>query len=215
MYYRVLTVPLIDIRCLSCDRVQEVYRHNSEWPKTPPCPHCGETTEQVHLSRQDRATTVDPVVVYQAADGTFRFPPDTTTSSTAMYDQQGLTRIELRGWADVRRFEKHFNKAQLSDISRRVERQQEAFERGEKERRSEIRRCLEQGFSIPDVDERGVPTGRMRRVELSGFGRKVLEHAMANNDRKGGPRAREAGFRVSAYSDDRSNRDRDPRRRDQ
>lgn len=208
-------MPQIEIRCLSCDRLQTVYRHHSEWPKTPSCVNCGEATEQVILPPRERATTVDPVVVYQAEDGSFRFPPDVTTASTAMYDKQGLRRIELRGWADVRKFEQHFNKAQMSEVHRRVERQQEAFERGEKERRSEIRRCLDQGFSIPEIDDRGVATGRMRRVELSGFGRKVLEHAMANNDRKGGPRARDVGFRVDAYDSDRSNRERDPRRRDQ
>lgn len=207
-------MPLIDVEC-EAGHIVEVYRPLSEYPNTPPCSLCEKTTHQIHLPSYMRARSVDPVVVYQAPDGTFRFPPDIETSSTKMYDDQGLTRIELRGWADVRRFEKHMNESEMSQVRRRVEKQQEQFERGESERRSEIRRGLEQGFQIPDVDERGVATGRMRTVRLSGYGRKVLEHAIANNDRKGGPTAKEVGFRVSAYSDDRSNRDADPRRRGQ
>lgn len=154
-----------------------------------------------------RGHSIEPVVIYQAPDGSFRFPPDTTTASTAMYDGNGFTRIELRGWTDVRRFEKHFNDQQMSEVRRRVERQQEQHEAAESARRSEIRRCLDQGFQIPEIDERGVATGRMRRVELSARGRAILEAAMANNDRKGGPRVREVGFFSEAYSMDSSNRE--------
>ena len=160
-----------------------------------------------------RGHAVDPVVVYQAPDGTFRFPPDTTTSSTAMYDKQGMTRIELRGFADVRRFEKHFNQAEMSQVRRRVEKQQEAFERGESERRSEIRRGLEQGFRIPEHDEKGQPTGRMQTVHLSERGRAIMAASIGMNDRKGGPRVRESGFVNEAYSYDSSNRERDSRGR--
>lgn len=199
-------MPRIDVKCVN-GHVREVYRSLAEWPNTPPCPACEAPTEQIHLPSYMKGHSVDPVVVYQAPDGSFRFPPDTTTSSTAMYDGQGFTRIELRGWTDVRRFEKHFNDAQMSEVRRRVERQQEAFERAESERRSEIRRCLEQGFAIPEVDDRGVHTGRMRRVELTAFGRKVLEAAMERNDRKGGPRTHDVGFRVEAYSENASNRE--------
>ena len=102
-------MPLIDVTCPACDRVEETFRHNSDWPNTPACSKCGGPTTQIHLPSFSRASAVDPVIVYQAPDGTFRFPPDTNTASTAMYDKQGLTRIELRGFADVRRFEKHMN----------------------------------------------------------------------------------------------------------
>ena len=206
---------LIDTECKSCGRVEESYRHNTDWPNTPPCSACGSETQQIHLPSSMRAHSVDPVVVYQASDGTFRFPPDTTTSSTAMYDKQGMTRIELRGFTDVRRFEKHFNAQEMSQVRRRVERQQEAFEAGEKARRSDVRHGLEQGFQIPEHDEKGQPTGRMQTVRLSPYGRAIMQASMDMNDRKGGPKTKEVGFHVSAYSDDRSNRDPDPRRRDQ
>ena len=198
---------LIDIRCPACDRIKEVVRAVADWPQTPPCANCGGPTEQIHLPSATRRRPVDPVVVYQAPDGTFRFPPDITSASTAMYDQQGMTRIELRDWADVRRFEHHFNATEMSQVHRRLERQQEAHERAEKERRTEARRCLEQGFRIPEVDDRGVPTGRLQTVRLTPKGRAILEAAQRHNDAKGGPRAKEVGFHIEAYSDDRSNRD--------
>lgn len=208
-------MPLIDTHCAACDRVTEVYRPLSMWPKTPTCANCGGETEQVLLPSYMNGHAVDPVVVYQAPDGTFRFPPDTTTASTAMYDKQGMTRIELRGFADVRRFEKHMNKQEWSAVQRRVERQQESFEAGESARRSEIRRGLDQGFEVQEKDEGGRPTGRTKRIHLSGRGRAIMQAAIDMNDRKGGPRGHEPGFRVEAYSENRSNRDQDPHRRGQ
>jgi len=205
---------LIDVRC-SDGHVSEVYRHNSDWPKTPPCPTCEKPTEQIHLPQSQRARSVDPVVVYQAPDGTFRFPPDISTSSTAMYDKLGYTRIECRGAAEVRKFEKQWSKKEMSQVRRRIERQQEQYERGESERRSEIRRGLEQGFQIPIQDDKGNWTGRMQTVRLSEQGRDIMRASMDLNDRKGGPKVKEAGCFVEAYSVDRSNRAEDPRRRGQ
>jgi hypothetical protein len=179
---------------------------------------CEKPTQQVHLPSYMKGHNVDPVVVYRAPDGTMRFPPDTTCGSTAMYDGMGYERLELRGWADVRRFESQMNKAQRSEIARRVERQQAAFEASESARRSEVRRGMEQGFQIPETefrDGRNVPTGRMITVRLSEKGKEIMRQAMRMNDDKGGPRTYEPGFRVEAYSESRSNRDRDLRRRDQ
>ncbi len=202
---------LIDVVCHACDdRVEEVYRKAVDHPKTPPCSKCGGPTEQIHLPSYMRGHPVDPVVVYQAPDGTFRFPPDTTTSSTAMYDKKGFTRIELRGFADVRRFEKHMNAAELSQVRRQVERKAEQFEQNEKERRSEVRRGLEQGFQMPERDEKGQLTGRTQTVRLSPYARDIMRAAMDRNDQKGGPKVKEPNFYSDAYSNSASNRDPDP-----
>lgn len=206
-------MPRIDTHCSACDRVEETYRPLSMWPKTPPCTKCGGPTEQVHLPSYMRGHAVDPVVVYQAPDGSYRFPPDTTTLSTSQYDKQGFTRIELRSFSEVRRFESKMNQRELSEVRRRVERQQEAHERGESERRSEIRRGLEQGFQVPETDDRGRMTGRMKTVRMSPRGRAIMQAAIDNNDKKGGPKAKEPGFRIEAYSETASNRERDPRGR--
>jgi Zinc ribbon domain. len=210
-------MPLHDIACSddSCATRFEAYVSLADYPASPACPKCGGATYRAMSRRAPDRGTVDPVVAYQAPDGTFRFPPDISTSSTAMYDKLGYTRIELRGWTDVRRFEKHMNQAELSNVRRRVEKQQEQHERAESERRSEIRRGLDQGFQVPEQDDRGRLTGRMKTVRLSPRGRAIMQAAIANNDRKGGPRAHDPGFRVEAYSNDRNNRDPDPRRRNQ
>jgi hypothetical protein len=210
-------VPLYDLRCVdsNCNVLFETYIALTEWPKNPSCPKCSGPTEKDLNRRPVDRGTVDPVVIYQAPDGTFRFPPDISSSSTAMYEGKGYQRIELRGWTDVRRFESHMNKAELSNVRRRVEQQAERHERMESERRSEIRRGLEQGFQVPETDDRGRPTGRLKTVRLSPRGRAIMQAAIDNNDRKGGPRAHDPGFHVEAYSQDRSNRDADPRRRGQ
>jgi hypothetical protein len=207
-------MPLIDLKC-EHGHVREAYRPLSMWPQTPPCEACGAATEQIHLPKSSEVRSVDPVVVYQAPDGSMRFPPDITSASTAMYDQKGFTRIELRGFADVRRFERHMNTAELSHVRRRVERQQEQHERAVSERRAEGRRCLEQGFQLPERNEKGELTGRIQTVRLSERGRAIMRAAMERNDRKGGPRAQDPGFHSEAYSFDKSNRSSDPRRRDQ
>ena len=189
---------LIDVIC-GQGHVSEVYRAAADWPATPPCPECGATTEQTHLPKQARWTP-DPVVIYQAPDGSMRFPPATDSTSTAMYDQQGFKRIELRGFADVRRFEKYMNASERSIAERRVERQQEQLEQVRKERHSEIRRGLEQGFQQRD------DTGRIQTVRLSEFARDVMKVTMQRtNDKR--TRVQDPGFRVSAYSVNHSNRD--------
>ncbi len=203
-------MPLIDVECPD-GHVREVYRHNSEWPNCPPCPACEKPTQQVILPSYMKGHNVDPVVVYQAPDGSMRFPPDTTTLSTAEYDKKGYTRIELRGWTDVRRFEKHMNASERSQIQRRIERQQEAFEASESARRSEVRRGIEQGIIIPVTDDKGRVVGQ-QTVRLTEYGKAIMRAAMDNNDRKGGPKGYDPGFRVESYSEDRSNRDADPRR---
>lgn len=175
---------LIDIRCTN-HHVSEVYRSAADWPTTPVCPTCGAATEQIHLPRAVQYT-VDPVVVYQAPDGSFRFPGDTTTLSTSKYDRAGFTRIELRSAADVRRFESHMNKRELSRAHRRVERMQEMRERRESASRSDLRHAMQR---------------------MSEYGRDVARATMRHNDGKERLRARDAGFHVDAYSNDRSNRE--------
>lgn len=210
-------MPLYQLTCTSesCAITFEDFIALSSYPYTPPCPKCGEPTIRDMRAARAAASSADPVVVYKAPDGTYRFPPDTQCESTAMYDAKGYQRIELRGWTDVRRFESTFNQKEMSEVRRRIERAAEQHERSESARRSEVRRCIEQGFQVPELDSRGRPTGRTQTVRLSERGKAFLHAAMDHNDRKGGPRARDVGFHVDAYANDRSNRDRDPRRRDQ
>ena len=65
------------------------------------------------------------VVIYKAQDGTFRFPGDDNPNgrTAQQYEKLGYTRIEARGWSEVRRVESQVSKQQASEIRRRVERQ--------------------------------------------------------------------------------------------
>lgn len=210
-------MPLYSLCCTddACDVRFEEFISLANYPYTPPCPKCGQPTFRDLRARTLHGPPPDPVVVYRAPDGSYRFPPAIDSSSSAFYAQKGFQRIELRGWQDVRRFETQFNAKEMSEVRRRVERQSERHEAAESARRSEIRRGLEQGFQVPELDSRGRPTGRTKTVRLSPRGRAIMAASQALKESERHPRVREIGFHVGAYSDDRTNRDRDPHRRDQ
>lgn len=191
-------MPRIDVRCSAPDpHESEVYRPLAMYPATPPCPICGEPTEQFHPA--PRTTwTVDPVIVYQGPDGKVRFPGDAAGAVAANYERQGYTRIELRGAAQVRHFEAHMNKVESSRLQRKFERRQAQREARETALRSEL---------------------RMRMQSMTRSGRDFARLTMAANDRKPTERPGEAGFHSDVYANDRSNRaesrdDRGRRRRD-
>lgn len=154
-------------------------------PQTPVCPTCGAETEQVFLPKQSQ-WSIDPVIVYKAHDGSFRFPGDPNSLATKQYDAHGYERIELRSAADVRRFESQMNARELSRAQRRVERLQEGRERREHELRGNLRQAMQ---------------------SMSPFGRAVARAAMAKNDAKPREYAREIGFHVDVFSNSRSNRE--------
>lgn len=175
---------LIDITC-SNGHIHEVYRAAADWPKTPDCPDCASPTEQIHRPRQT-TWSVEPVVVFKASDGTFRFPGDANGLSARNYEKQGLQRVEIRGAAEMRHFESTMNKSEYSRASRAVERKHAMREMREKESRSTLRQAMQ---------------------SMSAYGRDLARAAMAQNDAKGRERASEAGFVSEVYSMDRSSRE--------
>lgn len=177
-------MPLIDVKCEN-DHTAEVQRPLAMWPATPPCPECGAATTQYHPPPRSR-WTLDPVVVYRTPDGSFRFPGDTSGSSTGKYDRAGFERIELRSAADVRRFETQMNRREYARASRRVERQQQMREEREKYSRRELRSAME---------------------SMSERGRAVARAVVRMNDNKPRERASEAGFHIECFSYDRGNRE--------
>ncbi len=174
----------------------------------PACPKCGAktATDWAAWSRPTNHHTADPVVVYQAADGTYRFPGKGDGLYAKSCEQQGMTRVELRGWADVRKFEGKVNAQELSKINRRVERQQRAIEIHERARRSDLTNAMRNGFQIPETDDRGNRTGRMKTVHLSPRMRDVADKLIAMNNRKR-VSGYDPGFFVDAFSMNRGNRD--------
>jgi hypothetical protein len=127
---------LIDVECEGGHR-HEVYRKAADWPLTPPCPECGASTTQIHLPR-GRDFLADPVVVYQAPDGTYRFPGDTSGPGSHKYDRFGYTRIECRTFADVRSLERKINAADRAAAGPILERLSARDEQREHDRRSEL-----------------------------------------------------------------------------
>lgn len=194
-------MPLIDLKCAN-DHITEANRPLSMYPATPSCSEvlangavCGEPTEQIHLPRAV-SWTLDPVVVYKTADGSFRFPGDVNGAGDAKYAAMGYERIELRSAADVRRFEGVMNKREYSRAARRVERMHQFQESRAAKLRGDLRQLMQ---------------------SMSPAGRALARAVMARNDAKQKLRPSEANFHLEAFSFDHSNRgesrDSDGRRR--
>lgn len=191
---------LIDVRCLApdCGHLYPTMRPIADWPAVPPCEKCHSTdTEQAHLP-PDARCYIDPIVVFQAPDGSYRFPGDISGPMTAQYRRQGYQEVTLRSATDVRRFESHINAGQHETDERRCEQRQRMQELREATSRSDLRHAMK---------------------SMSRRNRDLAREAMAQNDAKPRPRPRDGGFHVEALSYDHSNRmeSRDPdgrRRRD-
>lgn len=194
---------LIDVRCLTCDTVSEVYRAAKDWPATPACPKCDAPTEQAHRSK-GLDTNAPAVVVYKMPDGSFRFPGDPNSAQSAKYRDQGGQRVELRGWQEIRPFEREVNKQEYSKICRRVERQQQAQEEGERIRRSDFNHGLHHGLRVPVSDGHGGTV--MKTVQMSARARDIGRILMERNNKKR-VKGYEPGFRVEVYSENRGSRD--------
>lgn len=175
---------LIDVRCAN-GHVHEVYRAVADWPATPVCPNCGASTEQIHLPK---AVTwrAEPIIVFKGPDGQYRFPGDPNGLQASTYRKNGFEQIELRGAADVRRFEAHMNKHEFRRAARKAELQQRMREERERHSRSDLRALMQ---------------------SMSERGRAVARAAMRRNDNKPREHAKDAGFHSEVYSFDRSNRD--------
>lgn len=201
-------MPLIDTKCQTCGSIDEQMRPLRMYPETPPCPHCGNATEQIHLPPSQNRWSPDPVVVFKAPDGSVRFPGDASGLSAANYRKQGFEEVQIRGAAEMRRFERAMDKHEYSRAQRRVEHACRQREVSDSARASEIRRGMEQGFRVPEVDPRtGQPTGRLTTVRLSERGRAIMRAAQESGSRRPKPTFSGAGFHSEIYSYDRSNRE--------
>lgn len=198
-----MAMRMIDVRCLSttCGYTFEYLlrtRDGVDDPLTPPaCTACGQPVEIWHPPPRVYGSP-DPIIVFRAPDGSFRFPGDAAGAQAARYTSQGFERVELRGAADVRRFEKVMNAHEYSRALRRVEVRQQ-------------QRLMREHATRGDL--------RMRMQSFSRLGREIARAAMARNDAKPIERAAFPNFHAEVYAFDRSNRDesrdaRGKRRRD-
>lgn len=182
-------MPLIDVTCLTCGKLFEHMRPLADcigerpWP-TPPCIECGQPTTQTHLP--SGYTTAPAVVAYQMPDGTFRYPGRADSPMTKAYEKEGGTRLELRGWAQVRAFEGKVNQHEYAIMERRFIKEQTLRESGTRRRRSAMNAAMGQ---------------------MSDGARRYGRYLQERSDRAPLPRMGEPGFRVEAFSESRSNRE--------
>lgn len=180
-------MPLIDVKCQAktCGVESEAYRPVSDWPKTPPCETCGSETKQTYNPSRSRHS-IDPIVVFEAPDGSFRFPGDSSGLSVRRYEKLGYHRVEIRSATDMRRFEKKMNHRERGRMERSADRKQAVREAREHVSRARLRESMQ---------------------SMSAFGRDVATAAMAKNDAKPVDRNSDPGFHSEVFSYDRSNRD--------
>lgn len=179
-------MPLIDIQCASdADHVHEVNRPIADWPSTPPCPTCGSPTTQL-LQPRRVSWSLDPIVVYRAPDGSYRYPGDTAGPGATKYDTAGYERIEIRSAQDARRVEGQINAYEGALMRQRQERECEMRERGESARRSDLHASMK---------------------SMSNLGRAVAHAAMARSNAVNHRRSTDPGVFIEVLSMDRSNRD--------
>ena len=173
----------------------------------PACPKCKGVCEKAYVPSYISLSNAPPIVVFKAQDGTYRFPGDPDGTIAKKYEKMGYERIEARGQQERDRLERRLNKWQAEEVHRRVERHQQVREEGIHVRRSDVTHGMRNGFTIPIYDDKGRDTGRVRNVKLSGFGRDLMQAAMARNDAKPGPRFKDPGAHFEINHTDRSNRD--------
>lgn len=179
-------MPLLWARCTAdVSHLHELNRPLAMWPAMPPCPDCGAATEH-DLNVGQRSSGVDPVVVFKGPDGQIRFPGDANGLAASSYAKQGFERIEIRGAAEMRRFEKGMNAVEYSRAARRLEHKQRQREERERVLRGEL---------------------RMRMQSMSAAGRAIARAVMDRNDNRPRERVQDANFHSEVYSFNRSNRD--------
>lgn len=179
-------VERLDAACPRCEDVEtglEVPKAEDR-PALPPCAACGGPTKIIQLPPAV-TWSVEPVVVYKAHDGTYRFPGATESLSTKNYDKLGYERVELKGFAAVRQFERRVNADERSRGQVRVERKHEMEQLRTSGNRSEL---------------------FVKMKSMSNLGKDVARASIERTDKRPQPRSHDAGFHVSVYSDDRSSR---------
>lgn len=180
-------MPIYTQKCTqeACGAIFEDIRAISHIDPNPACRTCGAATTR-EWSAATASGTCDPVLVFQAPDGSFRFPGMGEGRSIAHYRALGYQRHEIRGAADMRRFEGLMNRREMSIMSRKVEIKQRMREARESLTRSEL---------------------RSRMASMSRFGRDLAREAMRHNDHKPRERTPDAGFHSEVFSFNRSNRE--------
>ncbi len=151
--------------CVDCGKDRGV----GDWPY---CPH-----ESVLPSR---AQSITPVVVHQAADGTYRLPG---AAEAAVPD--GFKKVELRTIPEIQRFEREMN-LQLRVEAEQVQGRRYGITEPERRARHAALRAHRKGMST---------LGRE-------FARSAIEHANRGRRQNTDP-----GFHVEALHYDQSNRE--------
>jgi hypothetical protein len=171
-------MPLYDFTCTGApSHAFEHYLPLDHYKDCPPCPTCGAPTERDWIPQGRNASAfADPIVVYRAPDGSYRFPGATKGRMASHYDSKGFTRVECHNAAEVRQLERSVNQRERSALQRATERRQAKSEEAEHERRQQFHHEMSR---------------------MSNFGRDLARAAIdRNNQKRDRCAGSEPGFRV-------------------
>lgn len=143
------------------------------------------------------ACNIDPIVVHQSADGTYRMPGHANAKVPAGYE-----RVELRTIRHIEQFESTVNRQHKSIIDRKADREQRRYEEATSQRHARLRHAINHGFTMKDSDGKTVTFGAM-----SPMGRLLAERAMRRSNEKKPQHTYDPGFRVEILHTDASNRE--------
>lgn len=151
-----------------------------------PCPDCGKIVHVgdwpfcPHESVRRTYGSIEPIVVFRAADGSIRIPGSNTKATP-----EGCERIEIRDIQTLSKFDSHYREQLRRENSDLRAIHDQAYTEVEKINRSSLRQAMQ---------------------HMTPFGRALAEHAMRQNDARRRPRGEEfeGGFSVLHY--DASNR---------
>ena len=170
-------MPMIDVKCPSCEAEYEVFRHVSEIDSLPQCENCKRTCQRIYVYQRPHSYSglVNPIDVYQNPDGSIGI-----CGAKGARIPEGSQRIELRNAADIRRIEQRMTAAEYEKFTRKQEREERHFGALQSEQRAELRQKM-QSFS-----ERGKAFSRLAMKENDNAPRKrfqtnVFFDAFSNN----------------------------------
>jgi hypothetical protein len=148
-------------------------------------------------------------VVYEAKDGTFRYPGADHSSETKRLERMGMKRIELNTTHAIRKFEKRVNDLENSKHRQFIAGQNAVFAARQKAGRDELRQAISTGrMRMRDSDPKSPTYGQMYTGEIGEMQKDMIRASLENVERsRPTGRGFDAGFNIQAFSYDSSNRE--------
>jgi hypothetical protein len=170
-------MPMIDVRCPTCEAEYEIFRHTVEVEDVPLCEKgCGPCERIYKYQRPHSYEGLrESVVVYRNPDGSYGIP-----GTRDARIPEGSERIELRTAADVRRVERHMTNTEYSKFVAKQESEERTMGALQAERRAQLR-DMAKNFSQKGKDFAQLAMKMNDAAPRKKFQTNVMFDAFSNN----------------------------------